>query len=359
TPKPRPPLPFSRLSPEALQKRRAEGLWFRCPEKFHPGHVCSPPQFLLIAGNENETDSDIIPDSGFFHIEVTSSEYHDPPLTTDPHTPHFLSISDAAYLGLKSPRAVRVTGHIQGQSVIILVDCGSTHNIIQPRITSLLSTTPTQIRPFPVMVGNGRIRGDIGINPFKNALRAHYLPHSSGKIGGLDQISNKDATILYCLANGVKVDYAKLIWEDIIHKLNKKIRGKVIPYPRFISLLLEYMMPEYDNEKLTINHTQVFSVHNWALKPNQTEGPPFTNHMKAICNLDVHVDFKAPKPSSQTKEVFEGKKPLKVDSEENNLQNTHMSPRVRHSNPKLANQKKKLSPVWPRTKAQAILYLPH
>ncbi|GKA50393.1 hypothetical protein Tco_0743466 [Tanacetum coccineum] len=49
---------------------------------------------------------------------------------------------------------------------------------------------------------------------------------------------------------------------------------------------------------------------------------------------------------------------LKVDSEENNLQNTHLSPRLRHPNPKLANQKKKLSPVRPRTKAQAILHLP-
>ncbi|GJT69360.1 hypothetical protein Tco_1028646 [Tanacetum coccineum] len=77
----------------------------------------------------------------------------------------------------------------------------------------------------------------------------------------------------------------------------------------FISLLLEYMMPEYDNEELTINPTQVFSVHNWALKPNQTEGPPFTDHVKAICNLDVHVDSKAPKPSSQTEEVPQGKSP--------------------------------------------------
>ncbi|GJY32889.1 hypothetical protein Tco_0417358 [Tanacetum coccineum] len=107
-------------------------------------------------------------------------------------------------------------------------------------------------------------------------------------------ISNKDATILYYLANRVKVDYAKIIWEDIIHKLNKKTREKVIPYPRFISLLLEYMMLEYDNEELTINPIQVFSVHNWALKPNQTEGPPFTDHMKAICNLNVPVDSKAP-----------------------------------------------------------------
>ncbi|GKC46779.1 hypothetical protein Tco_1064501 [Tanacetum coccineum] len=88
------------------------------------------------------------------------------------------------------------------------------------------------------------------LSEFWNALRAHYLPHSSmyvsppsitivrpwfatigGKTGGLDQISNKDATILYCLAN------------------------------------------------------------------------------EAICNLDVHVDSKAPKPSSQTKEVPQGKNP--------------------------------------------------
>ncbi|GJR76781.1 hypothetical protein Tco_0089146 [Tanacetum coccineum] len=53
---------------------------------------------------------------------------------------------------------------------------------------------------------------------------------------------------------------------------------------------------------------QIFSVHNWALKPNQTERLPFTNHMKAICNLDVPVDPKAPKPFSQTKEVPQGKK---------------------------------------------------
>nr|GEW20435.1 integrase, catalytic region, zinc finger, CCHC-type, peptidase aspartic, catalytic [Tanacetum cinerariifolium] len=49
----------------------------------------------------------------------------------------------------------------------------------------------------------------------------------------------------------------------------------------------------------------------------------------------------------------------KVDSEENNLQNTHLSPILRHPNLKLANQKKILSLVWPRTKAQAILHLPH
>ncbi|GKC14287.1 hypothetical protein Tco_1011069 [Tanacetum coccineum] len=69
------------------------------------------------------------------------------------------------------------------------------------------------------------------------------------------------------------------------------------------------MMPKYDNEELTINLTQVFSVHNWTLKPNQPKELPFSDHMKAICNLDVSVDSKASKHSSQTEEVPQGKKP--------------------------------------------------
>nr|GEW16157.1 hypothetical protein [Tanacetum cinerariifolium] len=134
-------------------------------------------------------------------------------------------------------------------------------------------------------------------NPFLPAIQC-----LGEKIGGLDQISNKDATILYCLANGVQVDYAKIIWEDLIHKLNKKTREKIVPYPRFIALLLEHMAPKYDNEELTINPTQVFNVHNWILKLNQPEEPLFTDHMKAIYNLDVPVDSKATKYSSLTEE---------------------------------------------------------
>ncbi|GKE32083.1 hypothetical protein Tco_1451405 [Tanacetum coccineum] len=131
-----------------------------------------------------------------------------------------------------------------------------------------------------------------------------------------------------------KVDYAKITWEDLIHKMNKKTREKIVPYPRSL----------------------VFTTS----QPNQPEEPPFTDHMKAICNLDVPVDSKAPKPSSQTEEVPQCKSlKLKVDLEENNLQNTHLCPRPRHPNPKLANQKKIPSPVRPRTKAQAILHLPH
>ncbi|GJR63562.1 hypothetical protein Tco_1505724, partial [Tanacetum coccineum] len=47
-----------------------------------------------------------------------------------------------------------------------------------------------------------------------------------GKTGGFDQITNKDAIILYSLANEINIDYANIFWEDIIIKLNKRHREK-------------------------------------------------------------------------------------------------------------------------------------
>ncbi|GJR64805.1 hypothetical protein Tco_0010870 [Tanacetum coccineum] len=185
-----------------------------------------------------------------------------------------------------------------------------------------------------VSTPTGGIRGDIGINTFRNALRAHYLPHSSMYVlpPSITIVRPWFATTGYSgeiRAKGtLKMSFLppkwRLLMEDIIHKLNKKTREKVVSYPRFISLLLQYMMPEYDNEELAINPTQVFSVHNWALKPNQAEGPPFSDHMKAICNLDVHVESKAPKPSSQTDEVPQGKNPGATSGLRRNQSSKHI-----------------------------------
>lgn len=77
----------------------------------------------------------------------------EPPNPATP--PQYLSLSPAAFLGLASPKALRVKAHISGHPVTVLVDSGSTHNIIQPRIATFLNLPITPISPFPVMVGNG------------------------------------------------------------------------------------------------------------------------------------------------------------------------------------------------------------
>ncbi|GKA39292.1 hypothetical protein Tco_0731843 [Tanacetum coccineum] len=149
-------------------------------------------------------------------------------------------------------------------------------------------------------VPTGGIYGEVGVNTFRNAIGAHYLAHSSeyvtppsidivrpwfktigygeivpvkgtlkksllsprwrllmaqiiqylgGKTGGFDQITNKDSIILYSLANGINIDYASIFWEDIIIKLNKRHREKVVLYTRLLSLLMIHKMKEGDGDE--------------------------------------------------------------------------------------------------------------
>ncbi|GJV46968.1 hypothetical protein Tco_1437180 [Tanacetum coccineum] len=115
-------------------------------------------------------------------------------------------------------------------------------------------------------IPTGGIYGEVGVNTFRNAIGAHYLPHSSEYVAP------------------PSIDIVRK-WFDSIGKEGYK-DGDVTLYP-----------------------TQVFSVNNWALKPNQPEEPPFTDHMLAICSAAKPVVFKAPKLSSNAKRVSQGTKP--------------------------------------------------
>nr|GEX09624.1 hypothetical protein [Tanacetum cinerariifolium] len=82
-------------------------------------------------------------------------------------------------------------------------------------------------------------------------LMAQIIECLMGKTGGFDQITNKDDIMLYSIANGIHIDYANIFWEDIILKLKKKQREKVVPYTRFLSLLIMHKMKEdYSTDEL-------------------------------------------------------------------------------------------------------------
>nr|GEX94418.1 hypothetical protein [Tanacetum cinerariifolium] len=175
--------------------------------------------------------------------------------------------------GSSNPTQIPSSPDVTPKEEPITIDRPESPNPFQPADQTAKTLDDSKIW---VSTPTGGIRGYIVIITFRNALRVHYLPHS------------------------MEVDYAKVIWEDIIHRLNKKTREKVIPYP---------------------------SVLNWALKPNQHEGPPFTDHMKAICNIDVHVDSQAPTTSSQTEKIEASiSKPSQSDKETQSSSAKHKSP---------------------------------
>ncbi|GJW34933.1 hypothetical protein Tco_0057853 [Tanacetum coccineum] len=102
-----------------------------------------------------------------------------------------------------------------------------------------------------------------GLLPLRwRSLVAQIIQYLEGKTGGFDQISNKDVIILYCLATGVNIDFAKLIWDDIVSELKEKNKEKVIPYPRFLSLLLEHKMEGCGTDELEAPNTYSYTKNN-------------------------------------------------------------------------------------------------
>ncbi|GJS01754.1 retrovirus-related pol polyprotein from transposon TNT 1-94 [Tanacetum coccineum] len=91
----------------------------------------------------------------------------------------------------------------------------------------------------------------------------------------------------------------------IFRYLKGGIRGDIVVRPWFATIGYSGEIGEKGTLKKCFLPP---SVLNWALKPNKHEGPPFTDPMKAIYNIDVHVDSQAPKSSSQTEKVPQGKK---------------------------------------------------
>ncbi|XP_058783964.1 uncharacterized protein LOC131658715 [Vicia villosa] len=138
-----PRLPIKKLSQAQIQERRAQGLCFNCDEKFIPGHKCSTGRFLILLCEEEYAESD-----------QSSHEQPEPDTHTDLEDTYF-QLSTQALTGHFSPQTLKFKGSIGGLTVMVLVDTGSTHNILQPRIAKHLNLSTTPIPHFSVMVGNG------------------------------------------------------------------------------------------------------------------------------------------------------------------------------------------------------------
>ncbi|GJU98464.1 hypothetical protein Tco_1327735 [Tanacetum coccineum] len=161
---------------------------------------------------------------------------------------------------------------------------------------------------FSITIGG--IYGEVGVNTFRNAIDVHYLPHSSEYVAppSIDIVRKWFESSGYGETVSVKGTLKKVFFlvgsGRHHHQTQQKQREKVVPYTRFLSLSIMHTMKEgYGNGDVTLYPTQVFSVNNWALKSNQPEEPPFTDHMLAICAVSKPVVFKAPKTSSKAESV--------------------------------------------------------
>lgn len=101
-------------------------LWWQ----IHPGTPRNAKQFLLILTDDEPTVEEEPPG----YSAILTTEIVEPTSSFEPNPSELMhfQLSQAAFLGTPSPRTLRVQGKIKEMNVTILVDSGSSHNIIQP-----------------------------------------------------------------------------------------------------------------------------------------------------------------------------------------------------------------------------------
>ncbi|CAA0812557.1 Unknown protein, partial [Striga hermonthica] len=128
------------LSPEEVKRRREKGLCFKCEEKFTPGHQCNQA-FVIKVANPNDEEAEVEDEP---HQEDEVEAFNGEP-----------KISMHAMAGIRGPRTMRLPAWVKDRRVNVLVDNGSSHNLINSELSQKLNLPTTKIEPFEVQVANG------------------------------------------------------------------------------------------------------------------------------------------------------------------------------------------------------------
>ncbi|KAJ0009667.1 hypothetical protein Pint_33583 [Pistacia integerrima] len=125
---------IKKMTTDELSERRKKGLYFHCNERYAPGHNCK--KLFLIEASWEDKDGDV-------EMEIEGKEAE-----------QSLEISLHAMAGSESPKTMRIWGGLMGQSVVALIDSGSTHNFISSQIAQRINLHPTSNSRLEVMVAS-------------------------------------------------------------------------------------------------------------------------------------------------------------------------------------------------------------
>ena len=146
---------YVQRTPDEMALRREKGLCYNCEEKWSSTHRCKGRVLLFIADNPSPTSDEPISEPPLLPLpEPTPACPPDLDSTSELTPPH---VSLHALSGLPSSETFRLVGIINHSPLTILIDSGSTHNFLQPRLAQFLRLKTQPTNPLNVLVGNGSV----------------------------------------------------------------------------------------------------------------------------------------------------------------------------------------------------------
>ncbi|GKB34928.1 putative mitochondrial protein [Tanacetum coccineum] len=136
---------FKRLTEAEFSEKRSKGLCFKCDEKYVHGHRCPSKslQVLLVGDDEGDIQEDEH-DASHVHLDT-------------------VEVSLNLVIGFTSPRTMKIRGSIGGLDVVVLIDCGATHNFISHRVMEKLALMVSGTTSVGVMLGIKKFEQCLGL----------------------------------------------------------------------------------------------------------------------------------------------------------------------------------------------------
>ncbi|KAA0041482.1 Beta-galactosidase [Cucumis melo var. makuwa] len=144
--------PTKRLSDAEFQARREKGLCFRCGEKYFAGHRCKSKEhkeLRMLVVREGGEELEIVEEE-FFDAETEMKQVEVQNVEN-----LNIELSLNSVVGLTNPGIMKVKGRVGEEEVVILIDCGATHNFIAEKLVTKLGLTLQETPNYGVILGSG------------------------------------------------------------------------------------------------------------------------------------------------------------------------------------------------------------
>ncbi|KAG7553358.1 Integrase catalytic core [Arabidopsis thaliana x Arabidopsis arenosa] len=139
--------PRIRHNDAELDAMRSKGICFKCKGKYFRGHEC-PMKELRVLTVVNGYELEVLDEN---MIECVEEEQ---PLVAAVK-PELRTLSFNSYVGLHSPKTTKMVGFMGKTRVIVMIDCGASHNFITPAVALKLKLSIQQDSGLEVLLGNG------------------------------------------------------------------------------------------------------------------------------------------------------------------------------------------------------------
>lgn len=133
-----------RLSEAEINRRRELGLCFHGEEKYGPNHRLKNKQLRVIMLEEPTEEA---------QVDAEAQE------AAEPNDEMALAVMELAMTttnGLTGTKALKMLGRMKGAQVVVLVDCGATHNFVSLDLVERLDLPTQRVLPYLVTLGDGR-----------------------------------------------------------------------------------------------------------------------------------------------------------------------------------------------------------